>query len=437
MAHDAYVVKLKNIRKHSNADRLQCATVFGANVIVGLNANEEDLYIYFPTEVQLDEEYCAINDLVRRKDENGNQCGGYLDPVKRYIRPLKLRGEISDGLVMPLSSVAQFNNGEIPNLKEGDTATVINGHILCWKYIPLSKPVRFKGTSKDSKKKKEETVVFPQHIDTPQLQYCLNNFHPCDHIIITEKLEGTSHRSALLPVYKTNWLRKLFKLPSKKIYKDFCGSRRVTIEEGKDGYYGSNDFRMEVHNRLVPHLKPNMEVFGEIVGYLGDTPIMGSVNTKKLNDKQFTQTYGENMEFSYGCARGEYKFYVYRIVLLDDDGDVTLEYSTDQIIAWCEANGFEYVPILYRGYLGSYEWEDAEAEARREIEELASAYNDGPSTLDNRHWREGCVIRRENNARKFDVYKSKNYTYRFLKGMATDNIQNTDNISADLLEEMV
>jgi hypothetical protein len=173
------------------------------------------------------------------------------------------------------------------------------------------------------------------------------------------------------------------------------------------------------------------------VGYLGDTPIMGSVNTKKLNDKKFTQTYGENMEFSYGCARGEYKFYVYRIVLLDDDGDVALEYSTDQILAWCEDNGFEYVPILYRGYLGSYEWEDADAEARKEIEKLASTYNDGPSTLDNRHWREGCVIRRENNARKFDVYKSKNYTYRFLKGMATDNIQNADGISADLLEEMV
>lgn len=436
MAHDAYVVRLKNIRKHSNADRLQCATVFGANVIVGLDANENDLYIYFPTEVQLDEEYCKINDLVRRKDENGNQCGGYLDPEKRYIRPLKLRGEVSDGLIMPLSSVASFNNGKVPEVKEGDTITIINGHTLCWKYIPPSKPVKMGGGAKKVKKV-EEKVVFPQHIDTPQLQYYIQNFYPRDHIIITEKLEGTSHRSALLPVKKTNWFRKLFHLPEKIVYKDFCGSRRVTIEEKDGGFYGSNDFRLDVHNKLVPHLKPNMEVFGEIVGYLGDTPIMGSVNTKKLNDKEFTRTYGENMEFSYGCQRGEYKFYVYRIVLLDDDGDVAIEYSTDQIIAWCEDNGFEYVPILYRGYLGSYEWEDADAEARKEIEELASTYNDGPSTLDARHWREGCVIRRENNARKFDVYKSKNYTYRFLKGMATDNIQNADNISADLLEEMV
>lgn len=434
MAHDAYVVKLKDIRKHSNADRLQCATVFGANVIVGLDANENDLYIYFPTEVQLAEDYCKVNDLVRRKDENGKDAGGYLDPNKRYIRPLKLRGEISDGLIMPLSSVVPFNNGKIPDVKEGDIITTINGYTLCWKYIPPVKPVRVGGGASAKKVKKEENrVVFPQHIDTPQLQYYVNNFHQGDWITITEKLEGTSHRSALLPVKKTNWFRKLFHLPEKVVYKDFCGSRRVTIEQEDGGFYGSNDFRLDVHNKLVPHLKPNMEVFGEIVGYLGDTPIMGTVNTKKLNDEKFTQAYGENMEFSYGCQRGEYKFYVYRIALLDDDGDVMLEYSTDQIIAWCEDNGFEYVPVLYRGKITGMDDNDAHAE----IERIANIFNDGPSTLDNRHWREGCVIRRDNNARKFDVYKSKNYTYRFLKGMATDNIQNADGISADLLEEMV
>ena len=432
MAHDAYVVRLKNIRKHSNADRLQCATVFGANVIVGLDANEEDLYIYFPTEVQLAEDYCKQNDLVRRKDENGKEVGGYLDPVKRYIRPLKLRGEISDGLIMPLSSVAPFNNGKIPKVAEGDIITTINGYTLCQKYIPPSKPVRTGGGAKKGEKKKEE-VKFPQHIDTPQFQYYTNNFYNGDFVTITEKLEGTSHRSALLPVKKTNWFRKLFGLAPKVEYKDYCGSRRVTIENEEGGFYGSNEFRMEVHRRLVPHLKPNMEVFGEIVGYLGDTPIMGSVNTKKLNDKKFTQTYGENMEFSYGCNKGEMKFFVYRITLLDDDGDVALEYSTDQIIAWCEDNGFDYVPVLYRGRIVGLDDNDA----RREIETLANTYNDGASTLDPRHWREGCVIRRDNNARKFDVYKSKNYTYRFLKGMATDNIANAGEISEDLLEEMV
>ena len=430
MAHDAYIVQLKDIRKHSNADRLQCATVYGTNVIVDLNANENDLYVYFPTEVQINEDYCVQNNLLRKKDENGNNIGGYLDE-KRYIRPLKLRGEISDGLIMPLSSLEKF--GDTSDLKVGDVVTTFNGTALCWKYIPPVKHAN-NGGGKDKKKNKpEENVKFPQHIDTPQLAYYLNNFHNGDHIIITEKLEGTSHRSALLPIKKTNWFRKLFKLAPKVVYKDFCGSRRVTIEEGKDGYYGSNDFRMDIHNKLVPHLSPNMEVFGEIVGYLGDTPIMGTVSTKSLNDKKFTKTYGENMVFSYGCEPGQYDFYVYRIVLLDDDGDVALEYSTDQIIAWCERHGFKYVPILYRGYVQEID----DYEAQKWVEHRAEVFNDGPSTLDSRHWREGCVIRRENNAGKFDVYKSKNWTYRTLKGMATDAMTSAENVSADLLEEMV
>lgn len=430
MAHDAYVVQLKDVRKHSNADRLQCATVFGTNVIVDMSANENDLYVYFPTEVQINEDYCVQNNLLRKKDENGNNVGGYLDE-KRYIRPLKLRGEISDGLVMPIKSLETF--GDISQLKVGDTVTTFNGVNLCWKYIPPAKSARIGGGARAKKSKKVEEIKFPQHIDTPQLAYYINNFHNGDHIIITEKLEGTSHRSALLPVEKTNWFRKLFKLAPKIVYKDFCGSRRVTIETEDGGYYGSNDFRLDIHNKLVPHLSPNMEVFGEIVGYLGDTPIMGSVNTKSLKDKKFTQTYGENMVFSYGCAPNEYDFYVYRIVILDKNGDVEVEYSTDQIIAWCEKHGFKYVPVLYRGYLGN----SYDTKVQDEIEELANIYNDGPSTLDMRHWREGCVIRRENNAGKFDVYKSKNWTYRTLKGMATDNMQNGDGISADLLEEMV
>lgn len=431
MAHDAYVVQLKDVRPHSNADRLKCATVYGTNVIVDLSANENDLYIYFPTEVQINEDYCIQNNLLRKKDENGNNIGGYLDE-KRYIRPLKLRGEISDGLVMPIKSLEPF--GDISNLKVGDTVTTFNGVNLCWKYIPPSKPVNMSGGARTNKQtKKVEEVKFPQHIDTPQLAYYMNNFHNGDHIIITEKLEGTSHRSALLPIKKTNWFRKLFKLGPKIVYKDYCGSRRVTIENEEGGYYGNNSFRLDVHNRLVPHLSPNMEVFGEIVGYLDGSPIMGSVNTKKLNDKKFTQTYGENMEFSYGCDKNEYKFFVYRICILDDVGDVAVEFSTDQILDWCERHGFEYVPILYRGYINGMD----DADAQNEIERIANIYNDGSATLDARHWREGCVIRRENNARKFDVYKSKNWTYRTLKGMATENMKNGDGISADLLEEMV
>lgn len=109
----AYITTIKELRKHSNADRLQCATVFGSNVIVDLSYTEGMRVVYFPVDGQLSEEFAADNNLVRKKDEEGNNIGGYLDPDKRNITALKLRGEKSDGLVLPirvLENIQMFPN---------------------------------------------------------------------------------------------------------------------------------------------------------------------------------------------------------------------------------------------------------------------------------------------------------------------------------------
>ena len=57
--HCGYVVKISELNPHSNADRLQIATIFGASVIVGLDVKIGDLGVYFPIDLQLSEEYCA------------------------------------------------------------------------------------------------------------------------------------------------------------------------------------------------------------------------------------------------------------------------------------------------------------------------------------------------------------------------------------------
>ena len=104
---------------------MQVATFFGNDTIVGLDVKVRDMGIYFPVDGQLGEEYATKNNLLRRKDENGNNVGGYLDPDKRNITALKLRGEKSDGLFMPLTSLEGFT--DISKLKIGDMISVING----------------------------------------------------------------------------------------------------------------------------------------------------------------------------------------------------------------------------------------------------------------------------------------------------------------------
>ena len=135
MAYCGYVVKVEHLRKHTNADRLQIATFFSNDTIVSLDTKIGDLGIYFPVDGQLSERFCAVNDLVRRKDENGKQAGGYLDPEKRNIKALELRGEKSDGLYLPITCMADFC--AISDLKVGDTIDVVNGDVETIRELPI------------------------------------------------------------------------------------------------------------------------------------------------------------------------------------------------------------------------------------------------------------------------------------------------------------
>ena len=127
MSYFGYITTLKNVRKHPNADRMMLADCFGNTICVGIDAAEGEIGIYFPTDGQLSVEYCEHNNLVRKKDDAGNNIGGYLDPDKRNVRAIKLRGEKSDGIFMPLSSLV-YTGINLDNVNVGDRIDVLNGH---------------------------------------------------------------------------------------------------------------------------------------------------------------------------------------------------------------------------------------------------------------------------------------------------------------------
>lgn len=435
MAYCGYVFEMKqeNLMKHPNADRLILAKIFETQCIVSNDYAAGELYVFFPEGGQLSEAFCAANDLVRRKDENGNPVGkGYLDPQKRNVKTIRLRKEASEGLILPISSLSTF--GDISILKVGDAIDVFNGVEICKKYIPKQSH-RSGGTYNPNKKKhhkKEVEYVFPQHSDTEQLKFNLHKFKCGDLITITEKLEGTSFREILSPVKKKNgFFRRLFKLPEQVEYKPLCGSRRITVSSEEGGFYGSNAFRLDIHKQIIPHLRNNLEVFGEIVGWTGEggAPIMGKVDTTCLQDKDFTKKYGKEMIFHYGCEEGQYDFYIYRIAEIDDEGEVVVEYSTDQIRYWCDLHGFKMVPILYRGFIPEG------VDAGEYVMELAKQYCNGESTLAP-HWREGCVIRIDNIAGKYSCFKHKNDYYKIMKGLYVEKLENTEDMDEDILAEM-
>lgn len=132
--HCGYVVKVQHLGPHANADRLQIASFFGNDTCVGLDIKIGDIGIYFPSDLQLSVEFAEVNNLLRKKDNAGNNIGGYMDPSKRNVCAIRLRGEKSDGLFLPLKSLESF--GDVSTLRVGDTIDVFNGHKICCKYIP-------------------------------------------------------------------------------------------------------------------------------------------------------------------------------------------------------------------------------------------------------------------------------------------------------------
>lgn len=57
----AYVTKIQNLRKHTNADRLLCGECFGNTVIVDLGTDPDQLGVYFPTDGKLGVEFATKN----------------------------------------------------------------------------------------------------------------------------------------------------------------------------------------------------------------------------------------------------------------------------------------------------------------------------------------------------------------------------------------
>ena len=436
MAYCAYVTALKNVRKHPNADKLLLAECFGNTVCVDLSYSEGDIGIYFPTDGQLSEEFACENNLLRKKDEFGNNIGGYLDPEKRNITAIRLRGEKSEGLFLPLSCLEYcYKNKTEVILNVGEQITVVNGHEICQKYIPRKNPSQSSTRlgNKARKKKVPIAPLFVEHVDTEQLAYNLNAFKAGDQIEITLKMHGTSQRTGYLPIfkgYKRTFLDKILRREGTPVY-DWgyvSGTRRTVLENYSGGYYGSNAFREEHSKIFEGKLWKNETVYYEVVGYTKDGgTIMGKANNKKLNDKNFIKMYGKETIFSYGCEQGQSDMYVYRMTMTNEDGQV-VEYTPDFMRYRCEMMGVKTVPLLWKGTIPEL------AEPQSYIKDIAEMFYSGTDPVGKTHIREGVVVRILNRP-KFAAYKHKNFEFKVLSGIVIENT-NPDEVSEDILAEM-
>lgn len=477
MSYCGYVTMIKYLHKHPNADRLLLGECFGNTVCVSTDYAEGEIGIYFPTDGQLSVEFAEQNNLLRKKDENGNNIGGYMDPDKRNVTSIRLRGEKSDGLFLPISCIA-YTGVDLDTINVGDTITVVNGHDICQKYIPRGRRSH-SDTPKGNRVRKKKVPIAPlfvEHADTEQLAYNLDDFHSGDQIEITLKMHGTSQRTAYLPKlqgYKKTLWDKIRGKEGTPVY-DWgyvTGTRRTVIDNYDGGYYGSNEFREEPAKCFEGKLHKGEAVYYEVVGFTNSgQPIMGNASNKKLNDKDFIRQYGETTCFSYGCSPNgksavfrresdgeltqvldkvpQCDFYVYRMTMTNEDGDV-VEYTPDFMRYRCEQMGVKCVPLFAKlhvidNFVAVLETHSAEAKPTsievtssigEAIRHIAEWFYDGPDPVGKTHVREGVVVRIVNRP-KFTAYKHKNFSFKVLEGIIKDTAEAPDMEEAEeLIEE--
>ena len=461
MAYCGYITNLKDVRPHPNADRLVLGTCFADTVCVSKDKYfEGQKGVYFPPDGQLSMEFCEQNGLLAKYENGVNVSGGYMDPAKRNVRPIKLRGEKSDGLFLPLECL-EYTGVNLEELTIGEQIIVLNGHEICRKYIPKRNPSKTHTHAASTKKKKATIApVFYEHKDIEQLQYNLEAFKPGDQIEITRKLHGTSARTAhtkVLKGFKRSLMDRILRRPGVPIY-DWgyvSGTRRTVLDTYEGGFYGSNEFRKQYHDFFEGKLWKGETVYYEIVGFTHDgTPIMSPGNNKKLQDRDFVKQYGDTTIFSYGCAPKaipavmkapdmvesspavpQSRIFVYRMTMTNEDGEV-VEYTPDFMRYRCMYIGVDCVPVEWAGLIPKHPGSanDDTITPGEWVLNKAEQFYDGPEPLDPTHIREGVVVRVINRP-TFTAYKHKNWFFKAIEGIVKVDAIEPDMEEADGLED--
>ncbi|MFY1686322.1 RNA ligase family protein, partial [Plantactinospora sp. WMMB782] len=308
--------------------------LLGYQAIVSKDIKEGDLGILFGAETQLSLAYAAANGLHRHAELNADPSKkGYLEDNRR-VKALKFRGHRSDALFMPLSSLSGFFT-EWDQLKEGDTFDTLDGNEICRKYE--IRPPRERGAGQQVRTKREPRVderLFPKHFDTANYFRMADAIGPTDHVVITQKLHGTSIRIGhTLVQRKLTWRERIAKLLGVRVVERewayVYGSRNVVKDpdnpSGHD-FYGT-DLYSQIGSQLKGLLPKGFIVYGEVIGWVPDT------NTPIQKG------------YTYRIPEGGYQLYIYRVTTINEDGR-QIDLSWPAVQEFCASVGLDTVPEL-------------------------------------------------------------------------------------------
>lgn len=416
--YHATVCKLKDLSPiRIKSDNIQLAKANGYQVIVSITAKEDDLGLYFPAGTQLSEDFCKANELVG---------DGKLFSNKRRVRCIRLRGELSDGFFIPITSLSYIDQ-DLSDLKEGQTFTHYKGSFICQQYFNEASLVLDDDCvdnscrGKNSKNKKISHPLFFKHSKTKYLKDNVQEITEGDWLIYTEKLHGTSARVAKLPVkielgiFK-KFICTLFGITPVSYKPEILVGTRTRELGGLSSKYGAKEkvyFRKNMARKFADKLRLGETVYSEIVGYFPNgRPLLPAISKEKLGREysSYKNTIDNSMHFKYGNDTGECSQYVYRITQIDENG-VVYDLSWNQLKRRCLELGLNHVPELKVEYIDTYDYNNVLINA--------DFLSYGRDVIDSSHIREGVVVRVENEL-GVKFLKHKSVDFKILEDSVAD-----------------
>lgn len=414
------IIKVPTLRKHPNADKLLVMTVDGNDIITSNDTKEGQVSIYFPLECQIATEYLSAGNEYRKNiplNADPNSPGGFFEEHGR-VKAVKLRGNKSEGYVVPISSLECVIGDKYTQLEKyiGEEFDTVDGLLLAKKYQVKIVKQQGSGNGKEGKPARKFARLidnqFRLHYDTSQLGKNLHKIKPDSLISVTWKLHGTSFVSSrILCNRKLRWWERIAKALGVRVveaeYANVYSSRRVVkdgeINRHAQSYY-KYDIYGEINNFFKDQLLDGESVYGEAVGY--------------TKDGGFIQK-----GYDYGCKEKKHELYVYRITHTSTQGKV-IDLPFELVKQRCEQLGVKHVPEIYMGRadqfvleLTAMDWLWHDGQGRSVGEALFQAFKDqfvydqDCDFCKNKVPSEGIVLRVE--GLKPEAFKLKNF--RFLE----------------------
>jgi hypothetical protein len=392
--HQVRVVRVESVLPHPNADRLEIIPIPGTTYhYVGLLGQFKvgDLAYYIQPDSLLPE-----------RQEYSFLWEGEVSPIptkRRRVRAKKLRGEWSEGLLMPMVQTP-IGNWVLPrqSMEQSDVYPAIEGSDVAdyfgiTHYEPPEEPEL--GGSNEYAPGSRQNKIFPRSLkgwgyflvrtlsfglldfngrtgggnelaptnyrpvyDVESFKNFPNAFKPGEEVVVTEKIHGSNARFTFVPGTFGGHMfagsRKLWKKPGKNIWREAL-KQLPWIEEWCKAH-------------------PDYTLYGEIC---------------------------PTQELKYGCTSNEIKFFVFDIRTPEGEWvnheDTTISREVENI---------KWVPVLYTG---PYD----ESKIRSLV--------DGKSTVSGAdHLREGIVVRpaieRDSGIRGLGILQLKLVSNAFLSG---------------------